>query len=200
MVTESEEIEEPTNDPLNNDSSKLTASKNNSKKATRGKSADSRLNIENDLELDKPSRTVRRVAGKSADSRLGLNTNDHFEDFGPSKTTEEDMKTSSKEETRKSRKDEVRKSTREELRKSTKRNSKIQNGTATEDDISVDEDDLVSIGSADSNSNYGGGESEDEMGEEGEGCGGRRPSRRATAKTSYAEPSLRRKMRQVIIK
>ena len=186
---------------MNNDSSKLTASKNNGKKATRGKSADSRLNVETDLELDKPSRTVRRVAGKSADSRLGLNTNDHFEDFGPSKTTEEDMKTSSKEDTRKSRKDEVRKSTREDIRKSTKRTSKIQNGAATEDDVGVDnEDDLVSIGSADSNSNYGGGESEDEMGEEGEGCGGRRPSRRATAKTSYAEPSLRRKMRQVIIK
>ena len=106
---------------MNNDSSKLTAFKNNSKKATRGKSADSRLNVETDLELDKPSRTVRRVAGKSADSRLGLNTNDHFEDFGQSKTTEEDMKTSSKEDTRKSRKDEVRKSTKEDIRKSTKR-------------------------------------------------------------------------------
>ena len=187
-------------EPDENDSVKPTTSNNNGKKTTRGKSADSRLNVEHDLELDQQSRTVRRVAGKSADSRLcGMNTFYHLEDVDSSKSTKEDMKESSNEDSRKSRKNDVRKSTKEDLRKSTKRTSKIQNGGTKEDDIGVDDDDLVSIGSADSN--LGGGErgSEDEMGEEEEELGGRRPSRRTTAKASYAEPSLRRKMRQVII-
>ena len=200
LVIEPDEKEEPLNKPLINDSVKPTTSNNNGKKTTRGKSADSRLNVEHDLELDQQSRTVRRVAGKSADSRLcGMNTFYHLEDVDSSKSTKEDMKESSNEDSRKSRKNDVRKSTREDLRKSTKRTSKIQNGGTKEDDIGVDDDDLVSIGSADSN--LGGGErgSEDEMGEEEEELGGRRPSRRTTAKASYAEPSLRRKMRQVII-
>ena len=62
---------------------------------------------------------------------------------------------------------------------------------ARKDDI---EDDRSSIKSADTFSNHEG--SDDDFQDKNEG--GRRPSRRAVAaKTSYAEPSLRQKMRQV---